>query len=207
MSCVVYCRGMDEIRKGGSQVALGDDAYLELDEQGEPRVLKVASFVGPWLVRASRQLAAPFRGPDHLEVFFHGGPPESLDEAVDAAEEGITVAVLRRIPMQEINNRIKRLEYEVYGRYGWPAVHWQIPERVETDRDLAVVAAAYLEVADRGHPSPIELLARQSGISRNTVSARVRRARERGLIESEAGKSGGRLTAKAVELLKGEANE
>lgn len=72
-----------------------------------------------------------------------------------------------------------------------------------TDTELAELARDYLEAVLAGEKSPIKLLATKRGYSTHTISAQLARARDKGLLmrPPKAGKAGGRLTRRAIELI------
>jgi hypothetical protein len=112
---------------------------------------------------------------------------------------GVTGEVLRAIPLSDARRRIKQIQRE------WADLHppeWDEVERLSTDREWASFAAAYAHVVAQGERSPVTLMARHLGRSRNTVAARVRMARDKGLLTKPDPKSLGRLTEKAERILK-----
>jgi hypothetical protein len=68
-------------------------------------------------------------------------------------------------------------------------------------RDLALIAAGYVECL--GSPKPVEMLARQLGLSVKRTTNLVYKARKASLLSpTKKGRAGGELTSKAIALLK-----
>lgn len=71
------------------------------------------------------------------------------------------------------------------------------------DLELAASAALYVQLASAGVSGPVERLAETLGVSRATARMRLSRARQEGFLESVGERrAGGRLTTKAIRLLK-----
>lgn len=133
--------------------------------------------------------------------------------------EPITATLLRRLKFSESVREAKQSskEWETSGfGGGQPAVDHLSKLDAMLDRrrgaarldDLyyATVAVAYVEAFDGGSTSPLVDLADRLLISHATARNHVREARLRGLLSPTVrGKGGGVLTAKALELLGGEA--
>lgn len=132
-------------------------------------------------------------GPAQLTVNVHD---------VDASEEtnGITADLLRSIPMGEIRKTGTRLRAELGYAVG-PSGSGVVLTRVETEEEYALMAREYLSLVQQGFRSPITRLADGWGMSRNTISGRIRRARAMGFLDGPAGKPADRLTEKALKLL------
>lgn len=70
-----------------------------------------------------------------------------------------------------------------------------------TDEYLAALACAYVLAVADGQAKPVEHLAKVAGGSVAAVRGQLWQATRKGLLERSAGRAGGRLTAKAEELL------
>ncbi|MHA7299512.1 hypothetical protein [Pseudarthrobacter sp. MDT3-1] len=124
-----------------------------------------------------------FREPNQLKIDFesmHYGltpPGERQTEAWD----GITTSVLRAMPMAHaralMRDRHEQLSVVDVRRDITP-----LPSRVETDRDYVHVATAYVALGAVS-VEPIKRLAEWTGESVDTWSARLRRARAKGILE------------------------
>lgn len=74
--------------------------------------------------------------------------------------------------------------------------------RGRPDAFYAHLAQEYLQTVRAGSPAPLVEIANRMGSNANTVAARIKEARRRGLLSrTDRGRSGGELTDKARELL------
>lgn len=129
-----------------------------------------------------------FREPNSLQIDFDAFDyameyDESSERAERPAFEGITTSVLRSIPMAHA----KALMQERYEQISVAEIHRDLsplPSRVETDHDYAHIAAAYVALAGVS-VEPVKKLAEWSGESVETWSARLRRARTKGILEGK----------------------
>ncbi len=130
-------------------------------------------------------LMGNFREPNQLSIDF-----DSMDYALSQdgerqaeAWDGITTSVLRAIPMAHaralMRDRHEQLSVIDVRRDITP-----LPARVETDRDYIHVASAYVALGAVS-VEPIKRLAEWSGESIDTWSARLRRARAKGILEGK----------------------
>ena len=111
---------------------------------------------------------------------------------------GVTTEVLRGIPLHDARARIREIQRR------WAETVEPSGEekpRLTTPHDWASFARAYADLVEHGEQAPVTLLARRLGISRNTIGARVRMAREKGLLTRPAKGSLGRLTSRAKRIL------
>jgi hypothetical protein len=113
--------------------------------------------------------------------------------------QGVTGDVLRAIPLSDARRRVRQIQRR-WAEQNPPA--WDEVSRLSTEHDWASFAQAYAHVVAQGERSPVTLMARHLGISRNTVAARVRMARDKGLLTKPDPKSLGRLTEQAERILK-----
>lgn len=124
-----------------------------------------------------------FREPNQLNIDFdssdYGSTPDGERRA--KAWDGITTSVLRAVPMAHaralMRDRHEQLSVVDVRRDITP-----LPARVETDRDYVHVASAYVALG-KVSVEPIKRLAEWSGESIDTWSARLRRARAKGILE------------------------
>lgn len=149
---------------------------------------------GKWDVDLRCVLHDPWTGISELHVV----PADYPDE--DNENEEVTGQLLRVVPFADARKRIEALRIEAYKADGTIR---SFPERFETPLDFATLAAAYVEEIKRGSTQPIQRLSKIHGVSRNTLSARIRRAREddMGLLTRPTKDSLGELTEKAKVLL------
>ena len=145
-----------------------------------------------WWIEVEFDSHAPWDGPTGLRI----GPAYN-DEGIQAIADtsGLTTAVLRGIPLGDIRREYKEISRTLRALGAVDA------ERVETLRDLALIAAHYADLVESGHRSPIVELAEIWSVGRKTMSARVQRARARGLLEGERYKPATTLTEKAKALI------
>ncbi|MDO0933678.1 hypothetical protein QQY66_19045 [Streptomyces sp. DG2A-72] len=153
-----------------------------------------------WRLTVVSVLGAPWDGPSSLRI----DPPADLDEV--AGTDGITAELMRSISMAEIRRTTKelraRLGYAIDG-----AQTGAVLDRVETDLDYAMMSLAYVRLVEQGYRSPVTRLSTAWGMSRNTISGRIRRARAMGFLDGPPGKPADRLTRKARRCLEGEEYE
>lgn len=148
-------------------------------------------------VTASRDVHAPVTGPEEVNVrcVWH------IDETGEAAGPwgGVTAEGLRTVPMNEIRRRLDRKVEAALRSSG--AVPY-LPERVESELELAQFASVYATLIEARHTKPLQRLSDLTGVPRNTLSARVRRARERGILSPFSKEHPGSLTPRAQSLLR-----
>ncbi|MFI0981446.1 hypothetical protein ACH4SP_31110 [Streptomyces sp. NPDC021093] len=153
-----------------------------------------------WRLTVVSTLSAPWDGPTSLRI----DPPADLDAARET--DGITAELMRSISMAEIRRTTKELRARL-GRSIDSTGASAVLDRVETDHDYALMARAYVRLVEQGYRSPVTRLATAWGMSRNTISGRIRRARAMGFLAGPPGKPADRLTAKARRWLEGEEHE
>jgi len=76
-----------------------------------------------------------------------------------------------------------------------------IEDRAITDTYLALLARAYVSAVSRGVDKPLEYLADLTGKSNAAVKNHLWQATRRGLLERSPGRAGGKVTAKAANLM------
>ncbi|MCO4273783.1 hypothetical protein NG701_04955 [Pseudarthrobacter sp. HLT3-5] len=124
-----------------------------------------------------------FRDPNKLSIEFdefeHGTSGIQSQDSL----EGITTSLLRSIPMAHAR-ALLREHHEQLSVADLRRDITPFPSRVETDRDYTHVAAAYVALGEVS-VEPIKRLAEWSGESIDTWSARLRRARAKGILEGK----------------------
>ncbi|MFI7012060.1 hypothetical protein [Streptomyces sp. NPDC050145] len=150
-----------------------------------------------WRLTVVNRLDAPWDGPTSLCI----EPPDDLGAGVGT--DGITAELMRSISLAEIRRTTKDLRARL-GRSTGAATTAAKLSRVETEQEYALMAHAYVQLVQQGYRSPVTRLASAWGLSRNTVSGRIRRARAMGFLEGSPGKPADRLTGKARRHLEGD---
>ncbi len=153
-----------------------------------------------WRLTVVSILGAPWDGPSSLRI----DPPTDLDSVVGT--DGITAELMRSISMAEIRRTTKELRARLGGAIDGSQAG-AVLDRVETDHDYALMSREYIRLVEQGYRSPITRLATAWGMSRNTISGRIRRARAMGFLDGSPGKPADRLTSKARRCLEGEERE
>ncbi|MFF5984651.1 hypothetical protein ACFY78_37995 [Streptomyces olindensis] len=150
-----------------------------------------------WKLTVVSLLSAPWDGPASLRI----DPPD--DPHAEVGTDGITAELMRSISLAEI----RRTARELRTRLGWSAdeaTTAAVLDRVETERDYALMAREYVRLVHQGYRSPVTRLATAWGLSRNTISGRIRRARAMGFLDGPPGRPADRLTEKARRYLEGD---
>lgn len=150
-----------------------DDTWVRYDLHG-------------WIVELRGQASSPIDGPEFVRLFLDWAEDEEgkADAVVKAITSGgITTDVMRSVPMSDARKCLRRLRGEVLlvrdqGVY-------DLPERMVTRDDWIAFARAYGRSAARNPQQPIAHLAAATGLSVNTINARLRRAQELGLLQRQ----------------------
>ncbi|MFL6051309.1 MAG: hypothetical protein ACJ72W_00075 [Actinoallomurus sp.] len=175
------------------EVALPEGWELSTDDAGQPTLRRVYE-AGAWRTTVIVDVAAPFTGPSSVHIDYTGA---------DAAEsEGVTLEILRAVPLGEVRKVLREHLPRIRASLA-PETAVKLPTRCETPYEYALVAEAYVRLVNAGEQRPVQVMATSAGISRNTISARVRRARNMDLIK-QTGTGTGHLSAqltKAAEKL------
>jgi hypothetical protein len=153
-----------------------------------------------WKLTVVSVLDAPWDGPTSLRI----EPPD--DPAAVVGTDGITAELMRSISLAEIRRTAKELRARL-GRSADEATTSAVLHRVETEREYALMAREYVRLVQQGYRSPVTRLASAWGLSRNTISGRIRRARAMGFLDGPPGRPADRLTEKARRQLEGEASD
>jgi hypothetical protein len=141
-------------------------------------------------------LAAPWDGPAILHI-------EPSEDPYLVGTDGITAELMRSISLAEIRRTAKELRARL-GRPTDEGAGVAVLHRVETGREYALMAREYVRLVQQGYRSPVTRLASAWGLSRNTISGRIRRARAMGFLDGPPGKPADRLTDKARRHLEGD---
>lgn len=164
------------------------------------RVVRVSCTVGVFAITAERDLHSPADGPETLRI--EGRWQDAPAGQMDGPWGGITTDTLRAVPMQELRRRLADAAEEALRAEGDVP---QIPARTDTPADLAAFCRVYVELVEAGHRKPLHRLSELTGVSRNTLSARIRRAREQGILTRPTStEAGGTLTELGRSLLSAE---
>jgi hypothetical protein len=188
-------RGREE-REVPLPLQSGDRLVLVTARRGFVRLVIEYEVLG-WRVRVSsagQWLTAPGRAvPVHVEI-------KSPDDPHARTQRAITTEVLRAIPLQDARRRLRKIQRDEEAKL--PPDDWHAwGDRLTTDYQWATFARTYAGVVESGERSPIMYIAAGAHISRHTVSARVRIAREKGLLTKPSKESLGQLTDKARRIL------
>ncbi|MET8140515.1 hypothetical protein ABZU32_09425 [Sphaerisporangium sp. NPDC005288] len=178
---------------------LPENWHITHMDNGKPYQITGFYDVLGWAVRIHYNPPAPWDGPSGIDIDFRGDE-EEIESAIES--DGITVDVLRSIPLGEARRVIADIAKQLREKEGIPELP-QLPRRLETPHHYAVVAQAYIQAVEAGRKNPILYLSDLWGISKNTMAARIKKAREMGLLTGEEGKTADRLTDKAREILNG----
>lgn len=121
---------------------------------------------------------------------------------------GLTLRRLRGIRMADFQTVARSYLSTQSSPGGWLGERWATEAvrrpgpKGRDDLHFAELAAAYIRHLDQGH-KPIEALASEQFLSKTTIRNKISSARKRGLLTATPqGVAGGRLTPKAIELLK-----
>lgn len=139
-----------------------------------------------WVVTLRAQAGAPFDGPQELRLQLDMSVSEGEQgEPATAESGGITADLLRSVPLNDARKVLRRLRTELLASRDAGA--YNLPPRMIGRGDWIAFARAYARSAARNPQQPIVHLARATGLSMNTINARLRRAQEMGLLERQEG--------------------
>jgi hypothetical protein len=179
----VLCFSVRGLRRADATAhgwSLPEGWHLEIDDRypdGKPSWLVGVYFVDGCNVYVRADLRAPISGPSEISVTETFNVP---DRAFD--RDGITLDVLRAVPLGDARKVLAEWLPRMRAVLFPEEAPKPLPARVETPHDYALVAQEYARLVNVGERRPIHVMAEASGVSRNTMSARVRRAREIGLL-------------------------
>jgi hypothetical protein len=155
--------------------------YAYKEQPHEPAVLRATYELTEGCVAlVEAHVHAPYNGPTRVTLL-------AEDDNAANQSDGITTEMMRAVPLGEarkvITYWVNRIRSEVKPE-SRPA---PLPDRIESPEDYARVAAEYVRLINANERRPIEVMAQAWSVSRNTASARVRRAREKGYLIQEKG--------------------
>ncbi|MFD5004354.1 hypothetical protein ACFWMV_15740 [Streptomyces mutabilis] len=150
-----------------------------------------------WKVTVVTLLNAPWDGPASIRI----DPPD--DPQARVVTDGITAELMRSMPLAEIRRTARELRARL-GRVTGEDAAGVVLDRVETEREYALMAREYVRLVEQGYRSPVTRLASAWGLSRNTISGRIRRARAMGFLDGPPGRPAVRLTERARRHLEGD---
>jgi hypothetical protein len=168
--------------------------------RGAAQEVEAFAILGDYAVRMPIERSDDRVAVDHLELHRRDGEPFRAQDFALLGQGAIYTALARAMQHPFIVEHLGD---------GWGAVMVPRPGRRGRD-DLYYAAAAlgYVRALEAGHGQPVRWMVEQSTaegehVTADEVRARLRRARERGLLTSApAGRAGGELTDKAVGLLR-----
>lgn len=156
------------------------------DGELEWKVLWADYFVNAFAVSIGWDVGHPmghFREPNKLEVKFDEFEYGTSETPSEESFDGITTSFLRSIPMAHAR-ALMRDPHEQLSVADLRQSLMPFPSRVESDRDYTHVAAAYVALMEVS-VEPIKRLTEWTGESIDTWSARLRRARAKGILEGK----------------------
>lgn len=139
---------------------------------GENRTWVKYALQGGWTVEIRGQAGGPVDGPVAVEVNWADTDYED--------SSGITADVLRAIPLNDARKVLRRLRSDLLATRDTGV--YELPPRMASPEDWVKFARAYARSAVRNPRQPVAHLAQATGLSPNTVAARVRRAQKLGLL-------------------------
>ena len=113
-----------------------------------------------------------------------------------ATEEGVTGRLLRLIPFRDAQQRFDRLRNQAFA----PSMP-SPPDTYASPTDFARLAEVYVWFASKFKTQPMKQMADQFDLNRNTLSARVSRAKQMGMLSRTDAGGPWKITDKANELL------
>jgi hypothetical protein len=125
-----------------------------------------------------------FKAPDRVEISPENPLIEHMTSGVDVQPEmynGVTTPFLRSIPMAHARHHL-RTPYEQLSARLVREKFMPIPTRIEKDEDYMHVACAYVELVTGPSAEPIRRLFEWTGVKPATWSARLQRARAKGIL-------------------------
>ncbi|GKV72035.1 hypothetical protein [Pseudarthrobacter sp. NCCP-2145] len=165
-----------------------DGPFVERYKDGEKAwtVLYARYLVNGFAVSIGWDIGHPmghFREPNKLEIKFDEFEFGTNETPSAESFDGITTSLLRSIPMAHAR-ALMRTHHEQLSVADVRDHFTPFPSRVDTDRDYIHVAGAYVALMEVS-VEPIKRLAEWTGESIDTWSARLRRARAKGILEGK----------------------
>ena len=137
-----------------------------------------------WTVNPPNFFAAPDRitiKPDGPLIDYMSGDNPDMTEAQREMFEGVTKPFLRSIPMAHARY-VLRGPYEQLSVRLVKDTYMPMPDRVEDDEHYMHVACAYVALVTGPSAEPIRRLYEWTGVQPATWSARLQRARQKGML-------------------------
>lgn len=156
----------------------------------------VTQILGEWTV----QMEWP-------EGVFNGGPSRLVIEPTEGYRpaRGLSSTVLRDVDFRSAVDQFqKQIKGEKIPRSNMNEARAALASGV-TDRYLALLSAAYVELVNRGQEHINDHLAELMGRPTPTIRGHLWQARKKGLLTGVPGRKGGELTSKARTILAKEA--
>lgn len=178
-------------------VELGQGVYRTgegVEEVEDEPTAYVVYAVKGWSVTLRSSLIAPYHGAD--DMHFRATTAEGVEAAMET--DGLTFDVVRAVPLSDARKRLALLK-RAHRAVGVERA--EMTDRLSAPEDWARFAERYVMLVQAGTRHPVEELRLKYGVSRNTISARVRRARERGFLDGDPGKPANRLGPEAEKHL------
>ena len=129
-----------------------------------------------------------FKAPDRLSMYSEGplvdyveGPEEHMTADQLKMFEGITTHSLRELPMAHARHLL-RPAYEALSVGLVRDAMLPMPNRIESDEDYVHAASTYVDLVTGPSTEPIRWLSEWTGVKPSTWSARLQRARARGIL-------------------------
>ena len=140
----------------------------------------------------------PFTGPAKITIFF-----DWLNGGVEAAlaSDGITTEVTRYLPNADARRRLARHLTEAANQRLQERLR-ALPARLDALADLASFAQIYAGLVEERHRRPLAMIGKATGLSRNTLNARLQRARAEGLLTPPDEHGLSQITGKALDAIK-----
>lgn len=162
---------------------------------GDQTAARFVTSRGPWRFVLTYDVSGGRARPVELRI--------SLDPGDDSHDEVLTAAVLRSLPLRQMQRAAEQTVNSPKMRMDWIAAA-NLPERTHDDREYAEWAQVYVQLSEQGTGSPIAVMARARDESPNTINSRLRKARELGLLEGLTSDAANppRLTPKAKRALR-----
>lgn len=170
---------------------------------------------GAWVIRMWwPDIDRPTGGPQRMEIY------PATQATAGEVTRGISTTVLRRLDLAgalaeakgspafdfiggESSEEQSSSDLQDWADLATVAANVLLAQEGTSPRYLAVLCAAYSATAAAGHSAPVSVLAAVVGRPVETIKSQLKKARRDGLLTSQPGKSGGELTAKAQQILKG----
>ncbi|MFE3453664.1 hypothetical protein ACFXJ8_32520 [Nonomuraea sp. NPDC059194] len=153
--------------------------YTAARYDDQPAELEGVYDVQGCIVTITSDIHAPISGPAEVRIRDLLAP-DAMDRSIQ--RDGITLDILRAVPLGDARKVLAEWLPRLRAAFSPDDAPKPLPARVESPHDYTLVAAEYVRLVNAGERRPIHVMSEVSGVSRNTMSARVRRARDMGLL-------------------------